>query len=198
MATRFYDWLNCKTLTEGLDVDWWSKYAISWTFASEEEARKWVVDKMLSFKKQWPSVHTETDDQINKEALAMPLYKQGNKFKIGKRIRKPRFSWEDLEIKPNSLQVLCTAGYINWADGPKLSAIKMVRISAIHPNEHVNSEHVLQLFNDIKNNDYFQAIVVDEQGSVVDGHHRLEVAKNFFKFKMIPVQIISYSSKHYS
>lgn len=184
-------------LQESIDQDrinWWSTYAKRMIFASEEEARKWIVHNM----KRWVTYPNPVSslEQIEKDAFEIPLYQSGKSWKVGKRIQiDRRFSWSNINIEPNSLEELETAGYINMFDVESMSSIKMISISKIIPTEdHAvkeDKEEVLNYAKEIKNGkvESFKAIVIDDTMGIIDGHHRYYAIK-LLKMKNIPAQII--------
>jgi hypothetical protein len=188
-------WQLIETLDKD-DVRHWANYAQKLSFSTEQEAREWIFRKLENNDRQFGKVFGIQGPSKNRQfANEMPLYKQGNRFKIGVRIRPKRWSWESAEIRPNTLEELETAGYVNMFDNPTLSKVIVVPIRKIYPTEsHSQTTYgqtkAAELASMIKEN-YFKPIVLNEDYSVIDGHHRLEAAKKI-GLKTIPAQIVSY------
>lgn len=107
-------------------------------------------------------------------------------------VRSATFSWDDIDIQRNSLDELEADGYVNMFDNPRLSKVEMLSIKGITPSEPLNRkdvQYVGELARQLRNGELkqFKAIVVDEQGVIVDGHHRWMAAKSI-NAKTIPVQ----------
>lgn len=184
------------------DVEWWTKYAQSLIFKTEEETKQWIFEKReWADKQSYQSVFGGPDGPEYNRAFAnaVPLYKSGKSWKIGKRIRKKLFGWDDIHIEPNSLENLTSAGYVNMFDNPELGPVKLVPISKLYKTERhsetINGQaKVMWLAQHIKNDGYFKAIVYGSDGEIIDGHHRYEAVKSL-KLKTIPAQLLVISDE---
>jgi len=93
-------------------------------------------------------------------------------------VEKPEpFSWSQIEIRPNTLENVTTAGYINWMDSPILSEPLLVPIKNVTAVERSQDrEHVIDIATMVRDEEWFQPIIVEdlsEMGFIIDGHHRL-------------------------
>lgn len=192
--------MDFKLFVEALDkedIDWWSRYAGKLNFKTPEEAREWIFQrKQHSDSQPNAKFFGISGPEYNRSfANSMPIYKSGKSFKIGKRIRNKPFGWDDVEIRPNSLESLETAGYVNMFDGPELGPVQMVSVNKLYKTEdHAdkNPIKVRVLANQIKSGEgYFKAIVYDDNGAIIDGHHRYEAAK-LLRMTKVPAQQIRY------
>ncbi len=183
-------------------VAWWASYTQNLTFKSEQEARDWLFRRA-----EWADQQSHVaafggpdGTEYNRAmADAMPLYKSGKSFKIGKRIRKKPRGWEEFTIIPNTFETLTTAGYINGFDGPTVGKVQLVPISKIyktekHSEEPRGIEKVERLYDAIEESQKFKAIVLNDDGGIIDGHHRFEVAKRM-KMKTVPAQYVTYDEE---
>lgn len=200
---KFRIWIENKQFT-GIkpdDIKWWSSYASQQIFPTEAAARDWVF-KRREFADHEPhaAMFGGIDGpEYNKQfAQAIPVYQSGKSWKIGKRIRKKSFSWDDVEIKKNSLEDLETNGAVNMFDGPRLSPVKLVPLRLLNKTEnHSDTAYgqakIATIVNQIKSGEgYFKAIVYDPDGNIIDGHHRYEVAR-MLRMTKVPAQQITYS-----
>ena len=102
--------------------------------------------------------------------------------------------WKQIEVRPNTTENLTTAGYINWLDGPELSAPFLVPVENVNAVEtDKDLEDVLDIVSMIQDEGWFRPIVVDEEGNIIDGHHRL-LAMEYLGTDQILVQEITYPS----
>lgn len=197
---HFRTWLENFTGITPEDIRWWASYAQRLTFPSEEAARQWVFDRREHADRQsYASVFGISGPEYNRAfADAIPVWKSGKSFKIGKRIRKKAFSWDDVDVRPDSLERLQTAGYVNPFDGPSLGPLQLVPVVKLYKTEsHADTPSgrakVAAFARMLKEGDgYFVAVVHNEDGGIIDGHHRYEVAK-LLKMRRVPAQLITFS-----
>lgn len=97
------------------------------------------------------------------------------------------------DVIPNSFQKLVSAGYTNQFDYKGLSKPFEIPVGNINPTENTKDENVQSLVDKMDNGGTFTPIVIDEDNNVVDGHHRLEAAKQM-GIDRIPVQQLIRSS----
>lgn len=107
-------------------------------------------------------------------------------------VRSATFSWDDIDIQRNSLAELEADGYVNMFDNPRLSKVEMVNTKDVMPSEPLDRkdiQYVKELSRQLRKGELrsFKAIVVDEEGTIIDGHHRWMAAKSI-NAKTIPVQ----------
>jgi hypothetical protein len=202
---NFRTWLEAKQFN-GVDAEsllWWAKYAANMTFPTEQAARDWVFGRREHADSQpHASMFGGIDGpEYNRQfANAVPLYQSGKSWKIGKRIRKKPFGWDDVEVKKNSLEDLETNGSVNMFDGPRLSPVKLIPLRFMHKTEnHSNTPEgqakIALIVNRIKNGEgYFKAIVIDPDGNIIDGHHRYEVAR-MLRMTKAPAQQVTFESQ---
>lgn len=179
-------------------ITWWANYAQRMTFRSEQEARQWVFDRRQHADRQPASQVFGVDGPEYNRAFAdaIPLYQSGKSWKIGKRIRKKPFGWDEVDIRANTLEQLETAGYVNAFDGPILGPVQLVPIRKLykvedHSEKPAGVAKVQFLAQQVKNGGYFKAIVYNEDGSILDGHHRYEAAK-LLRMTKVPAQMVRY------
>jgi len=97
------------------------------------------------------------------------------------------------DVVPNSFQKLVSAGYTNQFDYKGLSRTFELPVGNINPTENTKDENVQSLVDKMDNGGTFTPIVIDEDNNVVDGHHRLEAAKQM-GIDRVPVQQLIRSS----
>jgi hypothetical protein len=180
-------------------IKWWSNYAKNMVFKTEEEAREWVF-RVMERSDQQPhsSIFGINGPDYNRQfSDALPLYQSGKSWKIGKRIRKKGFTWDDVDVRPNSLEFLETAGYVNPFDNPELGPVTLIPVSKLHKTEiHSETpqgkEKVWLFAQKLKGGDgYFMAVVYGSNGEIIDGHHRYETAR-LLKQTRVPAQLLTY------
>ncbi len=181
------------------DINWWSNYAQSMLFNSEPEARSWVASRLEAFDKQQGSIFGIDKTKNQFIANSIPVYSQGKKFKIGRRIRNTNtFSWDQIDIRHNSLEELTTGGFVLAADVKKLGPVELISVQSLHGTDSninlKNQEWITKLSGQLKSGEvpYFKAIVYDANtNGLIDGHHRLE-AVQLAGIKIIPAQGIEF------
>lgn len=166
-----------------------SRYFKERTFGSESDAQRALIHV---FRQGFDPM---TRVQAEAAARAFPLYKLKKGWKIGRPVRNAarRFSWNRVSITPNSLEDLTTAGYVNAFDGPKLSRVKMVRLKDVKKTETGQDRGFIQsVAHALKtgDRDSFRAIVI-EDGAIIDGHHRYEIAQ-LLRQRFVPAQEVTY------
>lgn len=179
-------------------INWWSSYARSWSFTSEQEARQWIADRIRNFNAQNKGIFKIDPQQDALTAAQMPLYRSGNKFKIGRRPRPKVFSWNDISIRPTSLEELGTAGFIVYEDVEKLGGVQLIPVNSLHGTDS-NIQYKDQSFigcmaQQLRSGEipYFKTIVYDEgTKGLIDGHHRLEAVR-IAKIRTIPAQAVRF------
>lgn len=176
-------------------IDWIAKYAQNQIFKTEQAAKDWVFHKLEHWERQFSfgkKMGTENNRLI---ADAVPVYMSGKSFKLGKRVRKPKLSWKDIDIEKPSLIPLINAGFINPFDGYKVRGMKLLRTATLHMTEdHSYTENgvnrVYQYAHRIKEDQTFLAIVVSQDGTILDGHHRFRAVQDVLKWKTIPCLVV--------
>lgn len=178
-------------------IDHIANYTSKLTFKSPEEAREWYFRKLQHWDKQsWAAITGVNGPEKNRLiADSLPIYQSGKSFKIGKRIRAPKKTWDDIEIKEPSIAPLVSAGWLNPFDGYKVLGIQMKKVSDLHMTEdHSNTEggqeKVHRYAQRIKDDETFLAIIVDTQGTILDGHHRYRAVRDVLKWKTIPCLVV--------
>lgn len=75
--------------------------------------------------------------------------------------------------------------------------VKIIDIESIYPHEHTDNNHVKLLKEKILTDGYWtKPIIVDKNSQILmDGHHRLEVAKSL-NLNNIPCYELSYNSNN--
>lgn len=164
-------------------------YLSDMTFPSEAAARKWVHRTVEKHNKLFPGPNDDPDLYATNIQVRRA---GGGKFKVGpyRRPRKPRFSWDDVRIIPNSLEHLRTGGYINAFDGQKLGPIKLVRISTLVGTDSNQPDLAFshELSTKISNLEIDEFVAVLVQGTnILDGHHRV-LALAQAGIKKVPTQ----------
>lgn len=112
--------------------------------------------------------------------------------KRNRTVRPTTFPWDGIDIQNNSLAELEADGYVNMFDNPRLSKVEMVNTKDVMPSEPLDRkdiQYVKELSRQLRKGELrsFKAIVVDEEGTIIDGHHRWMAAKSI-NAKTIPVQ----------
>jgi hypothetical protein len=176
------------------DIEGWSDYFVERDFDSPEEARS-ALRRALERSYTWLN---RTDAERDNFAAGFPIYSEGRKVKLGipPELEEETFDWKSVNIRPNTLEELETAGYVNAFDSPRLSRVKWVTPTSLTPTERGKNPRKVERMKKrllIGEFDPFLALVV-EDGFVVDGHHRLEMAKQL-GLKTVPVQEVSYRSR---
>lgn len=113
-------------------------------------------------------------------------------------VRPATFSWDGINIQNNSLAELEADGYVNMFDNPRLSKVEMINTKDVMPSEPLDRkdlQYVKELSRQLRKGELgtFKAIVVDEEGVIVDGHHRWMAAKSI-NAKTIPAQLLVYTT----
>lgn len=101
--------------------------------------------------------------------------------------KQPEPKKRTFDVTPNSFQSLVTEGYTNQFDYRGISNPQEVRVDEINPTEGIAQDAVDILIKQMNEGGSFTPIVVDETGNIVDGHHRLEAAKQM-GIDRVPVQ----------
>ena len=198
---KFRLWLETKEFS-GLkpsDIEWWANYSVNKIFSTPEEAREWLFSRReFADRQSHAKVFGIDGPEYNRAyANSMPVYQSGKSWKIGKRIRKKPFSWDDVEIVKNNLEDLQANGTVNMFDGPKLGPVQLVPLRKLrkmetHSEKPAGQAKIHYIVNQIKNGTgYFKAIVYNDLSSIIDGHHRYEVAR-MLKMTKVPAQQITY------
>lgn len=177
----------------------YSKYYQHRLFSSEQEARLEFARSLRRDNDQYGDIFGRlSEEEILDMSKSVPVYKLKKHYKIGVRVRSRSrsFSWKNVEINKTYLYEL--EGLVDTMRD-RLGPIKMVRISSIYPNEtHSKTSHginrVWDLAQYLKNDGdpKMKAIVIEDTGGVVDGHHRLDAAI-LLNQKMIPAQMLKRS-----
>jgi len=174
------------------DVKWWSENYSYKEFKTPEEASEFVYrEKERARQQGWGGTEQESRWFANN----IPTYKQGKNYKIGMKPKTSKFDWKNIRIKTNSAEELATDGWINIFDGEHLSPPRLMPISDVTPTEsHSQTKEGQKKVKDIAQkllepNAWFLPIVVDQSGSILDGHHRYEAVVKL-KVKTIPVQMV--------
>lgn len=177
----------------------YSRYYQHRLFSSEAEARNEIARMLRKNNDEYGDVFGRTsEDDILKISEEIPVYKLKRSYKIGVivRAKSKAFSWSNVDIRRTHLYELDGVADILR---DRLGPVKMVRISSVIPMEsHLKTEsgqiavrnlaHYLKTDEDPK----MKAIVYEDTGGIVDGHHRLDAAI-FLKQKMIPAQLLKRS-----
>jgi len=187
-------------------VEWWSKYTKQRAWETEEKAREWIFDTLQHWDRT--AFGEKQGEVLNRqEADSIPIYrlKVGKKgrwskrpepFKIGKPVRDvKRFSWDDYEVIRPSLEPLREAGWLNPFDGYKTLGIKELKVSGLHMTEQHSFtasglQKVYGIAESIRENQKFKAIIVDQDGTILDGHHRFRAVRDVLKRKTIPCLVV--------
>jgi hypothetical protein len=174
------------------DVVWWAQNYSYRSFDTPEKAREFIFQERERARKQgWGGSEEENKAFAN----AMPLKRVGKTYKIGKPQKQVRLDWAEVDIKPNDPEELATDGWINIFDGERLSRPRVVSVASIKTTEvHSQTKEGKRKAKAIAKSfsspgAWFVPIVIDEQGSIVDGHHRFE-AVLLLKLETVPVQVV--------
>jgi len=183
-------------------IVWLSERYKTRTFKSESEARTEVLDILIYLARTSRGVRDLSASERRQEkerALTVPLYQTPSGWKVGIRARtrvaKPKFSWDQLTIKRNSIADLTANGYVNLFDSPRLGPVKIARLDGLTLTEgNKDQAFIAATAQAIKDHDKtdFLAIVVDDEGNLIDGHHRWFIAKAL-GMKTVPVQVVTYA-----
>lgn len=180
---KFYNYLKEEIDKE--TIKYWSSYAKNMDFDSEKKAREWILYKLDKNEKEFPFLKKLDNKKIARE---IPIYKQGKKFKIGKRIRKAKLSWKDIEIGEAHIHHI-VGMTVNPMDIERTIKTKFYPINKIHGTEKVYQDQVNNIVEEIKEENIFYPIVIDDNFAILDGHHRFEAVKKL-KLKTIPAVMI--------
>lgn len=175
------------------DIKWWTDNYNNQSFNTPEEAQTFIFQQKEYARKQgWGGSAKEN----RKFATEFPIQKVGSKYKIGIQTQSKRPNWNSVQIKPNNQEELATDGFLNTFDGEKLSKIKMVPVTQLmtteqHSKTPEGQSKIKLIASSLKKdpNPFFVPVVIEPDGSIVDGHHRYEAVK-LLKLKEIPVQVI--------
>lgn len=174
------------------DVVWWAQNYSNRSFDTPEKAREFIFQERERARKQgWGG----SEEENRAFANAMPLKKTGKAYRIGMAESRGSLDWAEVAIKRNDPEELATDGWINIFDGERLSRPKIVSVEKIKTTEvHSKTEEGKRKTKGIAKalsspGAWFVPIVIDEQGSIIDGHHRFE-AVLLLKLKTVPVQVV--------
>jgi GNAT superfamily N-acetyltransferase len=177
-----------------------SKYYSLRDFKSEDAAREFYFNSLeKDDKSPWvqamPSSFHGTE--LNKAiSLLVPIYKAGKNFRIGKAPKKvARDPWAEIDVTTPSLAPLQSVGILNPFDGYKVKGVKMLSINDINMTEDHSYttggvKKVEWLAEKIKENGKFTAIIVNQDYSILDGHHRFRAIRDYLRYKTIPALVI--------
>lgn len=166
------------------DIEYWSNYSINMNFKSSDEAKKWIKNKLDIWYKQG-LIFGDPDYSIVDE---MPIYKKGKYYKIGKPLKKKKLTWDDIEVEEAKIyHIIGTT--VNPMDIKKTIKTKFYPISKIHGTEKIYTDRVNKIILEIKEENIFYPIVIDNNYAILDGHHRFEAIKKL-KLKKIPALMI--------
>lgn len=166
-----------KVLKESInDIDHWSSYAKDKTFATENSARNWLRIK------------------TNDENLAnhFPLHKVLDRWKIGpKKLIKAKLLKEDeITVTRSTFDDVAKSGLVSPGDIKKVDRPTWIPIEAITRSEEKSQkDKIYKIAHHISGKKVLKAIWIDEDNSIMDGHHRYEACK-VLGFKKIPVQYV--------
>lgn len=188
--------LEGDTVPPPVDIEGLSRYYQERTWSSKEDAVQSIMNLLQSGGFGYRKFNEEVLEKFIAEQI--PFFQTTKGWKVGSPIKKPRqqkkkFSWDNITIKRNSLEQLTTAGYINPFDGPTLGPVKLVPIDSIRPVETGQDKNYIEttaakLLSGDK--DDFKAIIYDDNGAIIDGHHRWLIAKKL-GLKTIPAQLVA-------
>jgi hypothetical protein len=199
---RFKIWLENKKFNgiESKDIEWWSKYARSKLFSTEEEARSWVFERrQYADRQSYASLFGIDGEEYNRAfANAIPVYQSGKSFKIGKRVRsEKRFSLKNLKIKKPDWEYIIQTAQANGESDFKVHEIKWIpiRFTVDGQNDYylMNQKNRIEnLASEIKNNGWIEAVIYDyESLNIIEGQHRARAMK-VLGFNTVPGVGIEY------
>lgn len=179
------------------DIDNMVQYAGQRVFSSEEEARKFVASKENAGS-PW-NFGNPTGYWIEMSKV-IPVYQTAKGWKLGstkdlKRIKQrqyrranPPFSWKNITLLEPNFTELRSFGFLDLSD--RITGPKMVPMASLHPTESgQDEEQISEIIQWIKKDGEFKPLVIEEGGSIADGHHRFEALK-LMKVKRVPVYTI--------
>lgn len=199
---RFKIWLENKIFKgiEPKDIDWWSKYARTRLFSTEKEAREWVFNaRQRADSQSYAELFGIDGPEYNRAfANSIPIYRSGNSFKIGKRIRsEKRFSLKNLKIKSPSWEYIVQTAQANGEGGFDVHPIKWIpiRFTVSSQNDYYlmnQKDRINNLADEIKKNGWIEAVIYDyESLNIIEGQHRARAMK-VLGFNTVPGVGIEY------
>lgn len=179
-------------------VIWWSNYSRSRIFKSEQEARDWILRQRERADVDPSNIFGVDGFEYNKAfSEAIPLWKSGHVWKIGKRIAKDnRLRLNQLEVKNPDFRYLHQIAQANGTEEYELHPIKWIRI-LVEPNDYYLSQpkelqRIKNLAYQIKENKWIEAVVYNyTDQSIIEGQHRIRAMK-MLGFNTVPGVGIEY------
>jgi hypothetical protein len=182
------------------DIGKLTKYWSGRFFVSEAEAREAFRDAEEHYNRQYGGVFAKklTKSQIKRKADAVPVYRTRRGFCIGEKPKTARagskaFSWGGVRIAKTTLEDISDLASV-FED--KLSKVQIAKMSSLLATEHHSMtpegrEKAKRIAESISGDSdaFFETIVVEPDGSIVDGHHRFEALK-LLGAKEVPVRVL--------
>jgi hypothetical protein len=186
----------------------WSKYMANLSFETPEEARAEMFRQLeRDDKSTWAKVTGKINGtELNRQlAEIIPLYRSGNRYKIGRMIRQnTRLKLSDIKIVlPNKREIINVA-QANGTEDFDILPVKWYSISVLIGEQNDSyfrgneGERIRNLAKTIKQSKWIEAVIVaynpDEQEPwLVEGQHRTR-AMRLLGFKKVPAVAIRYES----
>ena len=196
LMSTFRQFLNESLSPE--TIKFWSNYAKTRIFATEEQARDWLFYQLERSDHQPHSAMFGINGPEKNRSIAteMPLWQSGKSWKIGKRVRGPdnRLRLKDLEIKHPGLQKLVVIAQSNTEYDFEFTKVQPFSIKALLPEQDrylTNPGEIARIQNlaySIKTHRWFEPVVVGVAGKDLElweGQHRTRALK-LLGFNMVP------------
>lgn len=167
-----------------------TRYYSNLKFGTPEEARERVFRDLERSDQAYPMFGVNGPEANRAIAAATPVYKIGHSYKIGRRTNPRKPQWDGIEIVRPSLAPLQEVGWLNPFDGYRVLGIAMKPVGELHGTEPAARNSVEDLAEKIKANQRFTAIIVDTDGTILDGHHRYKAVRDIFRWKQIPCLVV--------
>lgn len=187
------------TINEDADeVTFWTKYVGHRDFPDESSARNFIARK-ANLGHAWTMGIDDPVEHYSELAQRMPVYQTKKGWRIGtpqvlkrlqaQRSRKNRFTWDSVDLLDIDWIALFSSGLVNRFDVDHIDGPKLVSMRKINGTETTNREHSEKIAQQIKEMYKFRPIVLDDNFTIVDGHHRFEAAQ-IMKMKDIPAYVV--------
>lgn len=191
-------------MSSNTDIAELTKYWSGSFFLSEADAREAFRGAEEHYNRQYGGVFAKklTKAQIRRKAESVPVYKTRRGFCIGEKPKASKassraFSWDGIRIVKTTLEDLSDLASVLE---DRLSKVQMMKMSSLVATEHHSRtadgvEKAKRIAESIRGDAdaFFETIVVELDGSIVDGHHRFEALK-LLGAKEVPVRVLKRGS----